>query len=136
MAKAQNSPEITVSKIEPQLVTAPAISYSGAPSKLVPSKKWAEIETTFAWQPSNPAEKYTDDLTVNYYVLLNNKGSAVSARCPADGPDGACLGATRITGSRQCTAQGRDLHQPPFLGTPFRGQGSHRMRIPPSLTSG
>lgn len=73
-SRAQNSSEVTVSKIEPQLVSAPAISYSGAPSKLVPPRKWAEIETTFSWQPVNPAEKYTDDLVVNYYVLLNNKG--------------------------------------------------------------
>jgi len=72
-SKAQANSEVIVSKIEPQLVTAPAISYSGAPSKVLPSKKWAEIETTFAWQPLNPAEKYTDDLMVNYYVLLNNK---------------------------------------------------------------
>lgn len=74
-ARTQTPSEVVVSKIEPQLVSAPAISYSGAPSKLVPPKKWAEIETTFAWQPLNPAEKHTDDLTVNYYVLLNNKGA-------------------------------------------------------------
>ena len=74
-ATAQSASEVTVTKIEPQLVSAPAISYSGAPSKLVASKKWAEIETTFNWQPSNPAEKYSDDLTVNYYVLLNNKST-------------------------------------------------------------
>ncbi|NBZ95328.1 MAG: hypothetical protein EBR40_02675 [Proteobacteria bacterium] len=72
---AQTASEVTVTKIEPQLVSAPAISYSGAPSKLVPPKKWAEIETTFVWQPTNPAEKYNDELTVNYYVLLNNKGA-------------------------------------------------------------
>jgi len=72
---AQTASEVTISKIDPQLVTAPAISYTGAPSKLVPPRKWAEIETTFAWQPANPGEKYTDDLTVNYYVLLNNKGA-------------------------------------------------------------
>ena len=72
---AQTASEVTVSKIDPQLVTAPAISYSGAGSKVVTPKKWAEIETTFCWQPVNPAEKYTDDLVVNYYILLNNKGA-------------------------------------------------------------
>jgi hypothetical protein len=72
---AQTSSEVTVSKIDPQLVTAPAISYSGAGSKVVTPKKWAEIETTFCWQPVNPAGKYTDDLVVNYYILLNNKGA-------------------------------------------------------------
>ena len=74
VATAQTSSEVTISKIEPQLVSAPAISYTGAPSKVVPPRKWTEIETTFSWQPANPSEKYTDDLTVNYYVLLNNKG--------------------------------------------------------------
>jgi hypothetical protein len=74
-ASAQSANEITVTKIDPQLVSAPAISYSGAPSKMLQSKKWAEIETTFSWQPANSSEKYTDDLTVNYYVLLNNKST-------------------------------------------------------------
>jgi len=72
-ANAQSASEVIISKIEPQLVTAPAIAYSGAPTKTVPVKKWAEIETSFAWQPANPLEKYTDDLVVTYYVLLNNK---------------------------------------------------------------
>jgi hypothetical protein len=65
--------EAAISKIEAQLVTAPAVTYSGAPAKMAPSKKWLEVEATFAWQPPNPNEKYTDDLVVNYYVLLNNK---------------------------------------------------------------
>lgn len=71
---AQQAPEAAISKVEAQLVTAPAISYSGAPSKVVQPKKWMEIEATFSWQPLNPLEKYSDDLTVNYYVLLNNQG--------------------------------------------------------------
>jgi hypothetical protein len=75
IAKAQTASEVIVAKIDPQLVTAPAINYTGATSKVVPSRKWAEIETTFSWQPLNPAEKHTDDLTVNYYVLLNNKST-------------------------------------------------------------
>jgi hypothetical protein len=72
-SRAQSSAEVTVLKIAPQLVPAPAITYTGATLKTVPPRKWAEIETTFSWQPANPAEKYTDDLVVNYYVLLNNK---------------------------------------------------------------
>ena len=69
---AQTSPEVLISKVDAQLVTAPVISYSGATSKVVTSKKWMEIETTFAWQPLGGSDLYTDDLTVNYYVLLNN----------------------------------------------------------------
>lgn len=71
---AQQTPEAAISKVEAQLVMAPAISFSGPPSKVVQPKKWMEIETTFSWQPLNPQEKYSDDLTVNYYVLLNNQG--------------------------------------------------------------
>lgn len=72
LSVAQTGSEVTISKVDAQLVTAPAISYSGAPSKVVPSKKWMEIETTFAWQPLSGTDLYSDDLTVNYYVLLNN----------------------------------------------------------------
>lgn len=72
-ANAQTASEVAVSQIAPQLVIAPAIGYSGAPAKTVPQKKWAEIETTFAWQPAGRDEMYSDDLVVNYYVLLNNK---------------------------------------------------------------
>jgi len=71
--RAQTASEAVISKIDAQLVTAPAVSYSGATAKTVPSKKWLEVEATFAWQPPNPNEKYSDDLVVNYYVLLNNK---------------------------------------------------------------
>lgn len=69
---AQTGSEVAISKVEAQLVSAPAISYSGAPSKIVPSKKWMEIESTFSWQPLSGTDLYSDDLTVNYYVLLKN----------------------------------------------------------------
>ena len=90
VSNAQSGSEVVVTKIEPQLVTAPAISYSGASPKPTSSKKWAEIETTFSWQPANPSEKFTDDISVNYYVLLNNKSSLY--------PQGALLtGQTALT---------------------------------------
>lgn len=69
---AQTGSEAAISKVEAQLVMAPAVNYSGAPAKVVQPKKWMEIETTFAWQPLGGTDPYTDDLTVNYYVLLNN----------------------------------------------------------------
>lgn len=65
-----------ISKIDAQLVSAPAISYSGAPGKAFPSKKWMEIETTFSWYPpQNSKVWYSDDLVFHYYVLLNNAGA-------------------------------------------------------------
>jgi hypothetical protein len=75
-AVAQTGTEAAISKVEVQLVTAPAISFSysgrSLSSPVSPSKKWMEIETTFAWQPLSGTDLYSDDLTVDYYVLLNN----------------------------------------------------------------
>lgn len=74
--EAQTASEFAITKIDPQIVTRPAINYSGATQKTVPPKSWLEIEVTFASQSANPAEKYTDDLVINYYVLLSNKSVA------------------------------------------------------------
>lgn len=73
---AQATNEATIAKVDAALITAPILSYSGAPAKNLPSKKWLEAEVTFNWQPAQPktqADLYSDDLTVNYYILLNNK---------------------------------------------------------------
>lgn len=70
---AQTGSELAITKIEPQIVTRPALSYSGATQKTVPPKSWLEIEVTFASQSASPTEKYTDDLVITYYVLLANK---------------------------------------------------------------
>lgn len=76
LSVAQTPSEVAISKVEAQLVTAPAISFNytgrSLSTPVSPSKKWMEIETTFAWQPFSPTDLYSDDLTVNYYVLLNN----------------------------------------------------------------
>ena len=91
LSVAQTGSEVLISKVDAQLVSAPAISYTGAPSKVSASKKWMEIETTFAWQPLGGTDLYTDDLTVNYYVLLNNIGPKY--------PQGALLsGQTALSG--------------------------------------
>jgi len=88
--EAQTASEFAITKIEPQIVTRPALSYSGATQKTVQPKSWLEIEVTFASQSANPAEKYTDDLVMNYYVLLPNKN--------VEFPQGALLtGQTALT---------------------------------------
>ena len=85
---AQTATEFAITKIDPQIVTRPALSYSGATGKTVQPKSWLEIEVTFA-SPST-AEKYTDDLVINYYVLLANKSVSF--------PQGALLtGQTALT---------------------------------------
>lgn len=83
---------------------APAVNYSGAPAKVVQPKKWMEIETTFAWQPLSGTDLYTDDLTVNYYVLLNNISTQY--------PQGALLtGQTTLAGvpARSLDSKNGDL---------------------------
>ena len=58
-------------------MTTPSISYTGATQKSSRPKSWMEIEVTFAWQPSPlPVDKYTDDIVLDYYVLLSNKSAA------------------------------------------------------------
>ncbi len=75
--KAQTTPEFGISKVEPQLVTTPSVTYSGATQKATQggAKKWLEIETSFTWQPRTATDKYADDVVVNYYVLLANKSA-------------------------------------------------------------
>lgn len=87
---AQGAGEVTISKVEPQIVNTPAISYSGATQKATRPKNWLEVEVSFTWQPRSATDKYTDDLTVNYYVYLNNKSALY--------PQGALLtGQTALT---------------------------------------
>lgn len=74
---AQTGSEVAIEKIDAKMVTTPAVSYSGASMKQLRPKSWMEIEVTFATaiQSASLTEKYSDDLTINYYVLLSNKNS-------------------------------------------------------------
>jgi len=71
--KAQLNTEFQVKKIEASIVTSPSISYSLAPQKSAHSKNWMEIEVSFDWRPQSASERYADDVTVRYYLLLANK---------------------------------------------------------------
>jgi hypothetical protein len=73
---AQGATEVEITKVDPQIVTTPMISYSGATQKPGRPKSWLEIETTFAWHPRIPTQKFSDDVVFNYYVLLANKSAA------------------------------------------------------------
>jgi hypothetical protein len=75
LLQAQANTEFAITKIDPQIVTTPAVSYSGATQKSVsgPPKKWMEVEVTFKWEPRMATEKFSDDVTFSYYVLLSNK---------------------------------------------------------------
>jgi hypothetical protein len=75
--EAQTGSEVAIEKIDVKMVTTPAVTYSGASMKQFRPKSWMEIEVTFATaiQSLSLTEKYSDDLTINYYVLLANKNS-------------------------------------------------------------
>ena len=76
LLQAQANTEFTITKIDPQIVTTPAVTYSGATQKATRPKNWMEVEVTFSWLPRMTTEKFSDDVTFNYYVLLSNKSVA------------------------------------------------------------
>jgi hypothetical protein len=75
-AQAQVKSEFTIKKIEPALVETPQIS-AGTYRKQQPSAArptpWLEVDVNFERdEVSKEASKFSDDLTVNFYILLNN----------------------------------------------------------------
>jgi len=125
LTTAQTPTEFAITKIEPQIVTTPAVSYSGAPQKPGRPKSWMEIETTFAWQPAgNQVEKYSDDLVLNYYVLLSNKS--------AQFPQGALL--TGQTTLASVPARQNDLKSVIYL-SPRSMERFFEGKIPTSVSA-
>jgi len=74
-AHAQQNTEFQITSITPDLVTTPeySISYGPKNKKVPKNKDFLELEVSFDWQPRAKEPQFLDDLTVNYYVLLNNK---------------------------------------------------------------
>lgn len=75
---AQQNKSFQITSIKPDLVTTPEynISYGPKNKKVSKNKEFLEIEVAFDWQPAGKIPndaKYLDELTVNYFVLLNNK---------------------------------------------------------------
>jgi len=73
--QAQQNTEFQIVKITPDLVTTPeySISYGPKNKKVTKNKDFIELEVSFDWQPKAKLPQFLDDLTLNYYVLLNNK---------------------------------------------------------------
>lgn len=65
-----------ITKITPELVTSADFSFTGGPTgkSKGKSKGFLAVETAFDWQPREKKPAYLDELTLNYYILLNNKG--------------------------------------------------------------
>lgn len=67
--------EIEVTGVTADYVTTPDFSFQYGPKgKKTKNRDWLEIETTFNWQPrpGPTTPRFLDELTFNYYVLLNN----------------------------------------------------------------
>jgi hypothetical protein len=78
--QAQVKSEFSIKKIDPALVDTPQIS-AGTYRKQQPGAArptpWLEVDVNFERdEVSKEAPKFSDDLTVNFYILLNN--SAIS----------------------------------------------------------
>jgi hypothetical protein len=78
-AHAQTVPlnsEISIAKIDAALVDTPKIPGGGYTKKGQPRPgKWLEIEVTFDHNKGAKDSKVGEELTFNYYILLNNKDS-------------------------------------------------------------
>lgn len=75
MASAlQLNTDFNVAKITPELVTTPEYSFSYGPKgkRVAKNKNWLEVEVSFDWQPRDRKEMFTDDVTIEYFVLLND----------------------------------------------------------------
>lgn len=74
LAKAQVNQEFTIDSIIPDMVKSPEFNIGIGPKKRSNNKDWLEVEVEFSWQPRGRVEvPFTDELTFNYYILLNNK---------------------------------------------------------------
>lgn len=67
--------EFKIVKITPDLVTTPEYNINFGPkSKKVPrNKEFLEVEVSFDWQPREAKPEFLDELSFNYYILLNDK---------------------------------------------------------------
>ncbi len=98
-AQALNT-EYSITKVTPATQASPSFSISGYDKRVSKGKDWLEVEVAFDWQSRAKEPKFTEELTFNYYILLNN------AQFTADKKQ------TLLTGSvtHSSIPQGRDLH--------------------------
>jgi len=70
----QLSPDFNIAKITPDFVTTPdySISYGPKNKRVAKNKDFLEVEVSFDWQPREKKPEFLDELTFNYYILLDN----------------------------------------------------------------
>lgn len=69
----QPNTEFKITKIEPSFQESPTFTGPRYDKRGARAESWLEVEVTFDWQPRLKEPKYTEELTVNYYILLANK---------------------------------------------------------------
>ena len=69
------SGEFAIVKITPDLVTTPEYNVNFGPKnkRITKNKDFLEVEVTFDWQPKDKNAKFLDEVTINYFILLNNE---------------------------------------------------------------
>lgn len=72
-ARAQSDVKCEIKKIEPALLSSPVIGSSYS-KKVSQPHMWLEIDVDFDMEQPKKESKLGEELTVNYYILLNNKG--------------------------------------------------------------
>lgn len=70
----QMNTEFNVAKITPDFATTPDYSFNYGPKgKRSPkNKNWLEVEVSFDWEPRDRKELFTDNVEIDYFILLNN----------------------------------------------------------------
>lgn len=65
--------EFVITKVEPAFQASPTYSGVQYDKRGGRSKAWLEVEVTFDWMPRQRDLKYASEVTVTYYLLLNNE---------------------------------------------------------------
>lgn len=106
-AFAQNpiNSEVQIEKLLPEFVKSPSINSDFKKKSSSRPTPWLELEVVFNRAQSPTLPKYADELTFNFYVLLNN-AQMTEDRKP-----------TMLTGTVAFTdvAQGRGMHATAFV---------------------
>lgn len=130
MASAQTkSSDFEITKVLPELVKTPDINFSGGPTGKGKGKgrDFLAVEVIFSWQPRDQkAPTHLEEVTVNYYILLNNKGQI------PDNPTAETL----LTGSvtHVSVPQGKDLKSVIYV-SPRTLEKFFRGKVPATLNN-
>lgn len=64
--------EFAITSIAPSFLSSPTYSGVQYDKRGTKARQWLEVEVTFDYAPKKKDEKYASEVTVSYYILLNN----------------------------------------------------------------